>query len=408
MGVKITSEEAEKEIVFLVEPEAHFVSLVRHGANQQPFRVVKEDAEKGGAGSGHHEHDGRKGGGSAPYVGSSRYSRDGGALGDKNRWKGGEMLMGMVVQSFLVPKDMKLAEIATGNLSWLSEAKDGDAVDFNDYMRLNQLEVGKFDAASLSMVKLHDRGVWAIVGKLLKEETGKAALSIGAEEAKKLLSVPQNPMNMQIASEERPAYVVSFGDMFGSELENFLSVVKGVLSQSGADTKTRKVTVMNALDAFKSFLSMSLDALNTATAKMETPGTIMEQLQSAVQQLKDLSGKINEGGGSAMFKTKEEFVAAVKEVCQPLLDAQLTAMKELVTAAKSEGGPDLKTIKDQLTALDTAQKDLIKKVDGLGDQIITDPAALKEQEAARLKEEAGGEKKSVFAGMLTKKSESRV
>ena len=45
-GVKIITEEAEKDITFLCDVDPFFVSLVKHGANQQPFRVIKEDTEK--------------------------------------------------------------------------------------------------------------------------------------------------------------------------------------------------------------------------------------------------------------------------------------------------------------------------------------------------------------------------
>lgn len=90
-GVKIITEEVEKDVTFLTDVDPLFVSLVEHGANQQPFRVIKEDAEKGGPGSGHREHDGRPGegvGGSKPYEGSNAYYRHGGAVGSKDRFAG--------------------------------------------------------------------------------------------------------------------------------------------------------------------------------------------------------------------------------------------------------------------------------------------------------------------------------
>jgi len=39
----------EREVVFLVSPKAHFVSLVGRGANQTPFRVVKTQEKQGDA-----------------------------------------------------------------------------------------------------------------------------------------------------------------------------------------------------------------------------------------------------------------------------------------------------------------------------------------------------------------------
>ncbi len=44
-GIKVVTEMMEKEVTFLVDVDPLFVSLVKHGANQQPFRVIKEEKE---------------------------------------------------------------------------------------------------------------------------------------------------------------------------------------------------------------------------------------------------------------------------------------------------------------------------------------------------------------------------
>lgn len=70
-GIRVVTEMAEKDVTFLTDVEPYFVSLVKHAANQMPFRVIKEDAEKGGPGSGNFGHAGVPGqqGGSAPGSG---------------------------------------------------------------------------------------------------------------------------------------------------------------------------------------------------------------------------------------------------------------------------------------------------------------------------------------------------
>jgi hypothetical protein len=67
MPLKIVSVPVEKTVTMLEDAEVSFISLVRHGANRMPFRVMKADVEKGGPGSGHFGHAGRPGhrGGSA-------------------------------------------------------------------------------------------------------------------------------------------------------------------------------------------------------------------------------------------------------------------------------------------------------------------------------------------------------
>jgi len=42
-GVKIVTEEIEKDVTFLVDVDPLFISLVKHGANQQPFKVIKQN-----------------------------------------------------------------------------------------------------------------------------------------------------------------------------------------------------------------------------------------------------------------------------------------------------------------------------------------------------------------------------
>lgn len=70
MPLKIVSVPVEKNVTMLEDAEVSFISLVRHGANRMPFRVMKADVEKGGPGSGHFGHAGIPGhrGGSAPLI----------------------------------------------------------------------------------------------------------------------------------------------------------------------------------------------------------------------------------------------------------------------------------------------------------------------------------------------------
>jgi len=49
-GMKIVSEVKEADVTFLTDADVQFVSLVRHGANRSPFKVIKEEKE-GGDGS---------------------------------------------------------------------------------------------------------------------------------------------------------------------------------------------------------------------------------------------------------------------------------------------------------------------------------------------------------------------
>lgn len=78
MPLKIVSVPVEKNVTMLEDAEVSFISLVRHGANRMPFRVMKADVEKGGPGSGHFGHAGIPGhrGGSAPGDGEGGADAD--------------------------------------------------------------------------------------------------------------------------------------------------------------------------------------------------------------------------------------------------------------------------------------------------------------------------------------------
>ena len=46
MNTKVISTTVEDEITFMVDPKAEFVSLVKHGANRTPFKVLKAEKQK--------------------------------------------------------------------------------------------------------------------------------------------------------------------------------------------------------------------------------------------------------------------------------------------------------------------------------------------------------------------------
>lgn len=411
MPVKIESEEVVKDVVFLTNAEVEFVSLVRHGANQMPFRVVKEDSvSKGGIGSGHHGHDGRSGGGSVPYEGSRQYNRDGGAVGGKERSKGGENKVAMIVQSILLPKSVELEKLSKEDkLNWLAEARVDSMKEFDDYRSLEQLPVEKFEKGSLSMVKLHDSGAWAIVGALSDKSEVKNVLTVGKAQAEKLMSIPESPMNAVVAETPMPAYSVTFGEMFDKELSSFIDVVRGSLSQTGSDSKKRKSAVLNALDAFRSFLSMSLDLVNGESAKVAKTSSGLGSTEME-RQLKELTETVRSltktaGGSEDMFKTPEEFETAVKGLVTPMIEEikALLPKKEEKPAEKIEK-PDteamLAPVLAEMAKVTDAVKGIAAKQEALETQLVGKPSG-EEPEPDPKKVEK--KEKSVFSGLLLKK-----
>lgn len=450
--------------------------------------VTGESSEKGGSGSGHYEHDARPGqrGGSVPYMGSMAYHRAGGAMGNKSRWKvltipdnfaihksslpqgstlegqgfansqgdyldpdvegylsgpeykkrrylnllksgkkGGDS-MGMIIQSILLPRGMSLDMLMTKKgLEFLADASQDQKEEFERYTKFEQMPVGKFDKESLEMVKIHESGAWIIGGKVLDEKSAGNGLSIVVQ--KDMMGAPQSVMSATVA-EMASSYPVSFGDLFSQELGSFVSVVQGILSQSGRDAASRKSDVMTALDAFGSFISMGLDAVGKEAVKILKPSFMTEG-----------------GGEMELFKTKEEFVAGVKEILDPVVKelseklkvgapqeigiakaveiiqkavdsrslsaADLSMINAMIASVQAmleeESGHHLGDKADKgkvnpaLEAISKSIKDLaekVEKVEKMGQQLEGDPAARAVEDPAD--PDGKKETKSVFKGVF--------
>jgi hypothetical protein len=328
-GVRVEKETVEKKVHFLVDVDPEFVSLVRHGANQQPFRVIKMD---------------------------------------KSMMKGGENV-GMIIQSILLPEGIKLNELAakTG-LAWLSEVNAETVTQHGGYSKLTQKDEEEFESGSLNLVKLDDSGTYAMVGTLKEPDKAKNSLALGSSEVEKLMDIPSSPMAQPVAEEMRPNYVVTFGEMFDKELGSLLDVVRGALSQSSANVNKRKKMVMDAVEAFKSFLAIGLDAIGAE--KVDTTEDITKEEKP-------------------MFKDKEEFATAVAEVISEQVPEMITdslktfgdeLKKDLVKELKSADPPpadppteDEPTASPEVDELTQKVDKLAETVETMANQLKTDP-----------------------------------
>lgn len=361
MPAKIIVEEVQKDVTLMTEPQAEFVSLVRHGANRMPFRVVKT-AEKGG-----------------------------------------ETSVTFAVQSILLPNGKQLNSLAAQEgKQWLADVRVDKAQKYEGYQKLVQTEMVKFDPASLQMVALGD-GALAIVGKLSQETPNAIVLDV--EAAKSLAMAPLDaPMESEAIT-----LAPTFRDLMDREISSMLDIVYGALKQAAADPKQRKSTIIGAIDNFKTFFTTGLDSIGTAkvefTEKTETTGGLDE-----------------------MFKTKEEFVAAVGEVVAPMLQEFGTKLGETLKTELAPKAPEKTETTDPpqtekvetpdfgkmvTEAVDKAMKPFTEKLDALaaktekiGSQVTTDPAATTTTDPPVEKTEVV-EKKSVFSGLLTGKALSR-
>jgi hypothetical protein len=395
MAVKLITQESEKDVTLLKDADVEYVSLVRHGANRMPFRVVKQQ-------------------------------------------EGGEKQnMRYAIQSIILPKGGDLSLLAqTEGLEYLSEATTEHRKDFDEHFRLDQLSHKVFDAESMKLLKVGNG--WLLVGALNDSEKCEGALTLSKDQVEKLASLPAAPMNAIIGDPDAAAQMAmaaSFRDLFETELYAMLDIVHGALKQAAAEPKKRKTQIMSAIDAFKSFLSMGLDAIGGSPAKMEK------------FERQPLTSK-SEGDEEMDYKS-EEFVEAVGNIVGPIVKEALTTLKdELKPDEKNADGDKDKTADgakdktadqdkektekadDAITALAATVKTLAEKVESLGDQVDANPAGesdtdTEDKEKAE-KEKADKEKAEreivnqqvnsswsdekinmdVFSGMLTKKKKA--
>lgn len=414
MPAKIVTQQVEREVTMMTDPEAQFVSLVKHAANRMPFRVIKTQ-------------------------------------------KGGEQeSMSFVVQSILVPKAMagpKGSELEKlvgmkGN-EWLSEANVAKAEEHTDYVKLEQLSAAKMDGASMQMVKLPG-GALALVGKAAKGQDVSRALTISKEQ------IPQSTMREPLNVEGQEPYVEpewvslgpTFGDLLYDEMDYMMGIITGTLRQSASDLPTMKRTILGAVDSFRQFLSLGLDQLAPVAAKAAA-----KKFEPMMEALKCNNGKPPkaEKGGDvmALFETKEEFLAAVSGVVKTEIDAFKLELAEkakkptvemgpdgkpLPAAAKATGDPvisdpnvaptntmmpkmeaalvalteavngmkaEMATVKSEVAAVATKQEDM-------GQQLGITPAAAEDLEVQPVKkEEKPVGKTSVFSGVLSGKTMDR-
>ena len=307
----------------------------------------------------------------------------------------------MFIQSIVLPKGASLEAVvaADAKYAWLHDVNTEKADDCGEYKRYTHMPVEKFVKESLNMVKLEGIGGWAIVGKF---EEGQAA------EVKKTMEVPLPAMYEVVASKQSSPIQYTFAELFDNEVWSFMDVVKGVMSQSGQASKTRKAAINGAIDAFKTFLNSALDALGETAVKLDTGLVIKGEVKKTELEVDD------------MFKTKEEFVSAVAEVigqieAQKNESAQAQAAKKAETDKQVAMETSVATLGETVTKLETTLTEISTKLETLGSQLTTTagsqagdeggaaPQAVKkgESDGTIITDKAKKPDMSVFGGLLT-------
>lgn len=205
MALKIMeSVESVKDVNFLENVDVKKVSLVRHGANREPFKLVKRD-----------------------NTGVDKY-----------------------VHSVLVPNGIKISNICKNEgLEWLGDLKTDNVKSYKSYTEYEQQPEEDFKPESLEFFRLKEgQGVIAIVGEPTK----------GKDDS---MMMPSGVMDVTVATETSEKEITA-GEAFNRELSAFISSVQGAAAQSGYDVGQRSKNIMNAYKAFGGFLGKWCKAIS--------------------------------------------------------------------------------------------------------------------------------------------------
>lgn len=194
--------EENRVIEFLTNFDIQFVSLVDHASMRAPFKIIRAE--------------------------------------NISDCKGKSMLN--VIQSVLVPSNVDLS-VLRAEQPWLSKLNTEMVDEFDYYKKYNQLDVDKFKDGSLRIERL-EGGALAIVGEA--EEVSDSTLI----------------MREQQTVSVEPA---SFKQLVLSEVDSMLSAVFGSLEMREMPVKDKKRAISSALDAFKTYVGISLDHLGINT-----------------------------------------------------------------------------------------------------------------------------------------------
>lgn len=332
MPVQTEIEEVEKQVGILnKDTHVDYLSLVRHGANQQPFRIVKGEG------------------------------------GEKNRMKDYK------IYSILVPNGMNMSDLIAKEekLAFLTEANTTVQKKFDEYTRYEQTELKKFEKDSMRLVKLSDSS-FAVVGSLKQGVDDKDILSL----SKNVVIADSNLLHAPLEAGRQ--FVVSFGDLFFDEMDSFESILISAMRQSGTDAKKRKQTVLNAFEAFKNFMVMGLDALGSEKLDEEFLNKMQEAFKKNKEALKKPSSKSTNVEDTDM--TPEDITKIMDGKLQKFGEGLTSELQksvketviETIAAIEKKKAEDSKTLdaktkseKASKALVDTVTK-LVEKVDKIG------------------------------------------
>jgi hypothetical protein len=205
-----------RDIVFMYDPQApRFVSLVKRGANQTPFRVVKNAKE------------------------------------DQVK----------VVQSIIATKGTGVEVIKTAlGQDIAGVAKLENPVEAAGFVTFEQMPREAFKADTFQLVSLTaDKSILGLQGELVEKSEGFVAKLFKPAEKSQVISVPEDTPVVSVET-----YKSALSNEMWEETDALYNIIRGALSQEQGSSEQKLSTVRTAMNNFIASLEMALVVMKCA------------------------------------------------------------------------------------------------------------------------------------------------
>ena len=323
----MTTKILEKDVTFMHDTTVNFVSLVRQGANNESFVVIKE--VKGG---------------------------------DEDMPK-------RIIQRVIVSKNLAENELD----KVLKIFKTDDELDYEGYLAYDQIKLDLCNKESIDALKLNKEGTaFAVTATLLDEEVLKEYTEVVEEET------------LKEASKEAVPWAIK--DVIADEMYSMTSIIRGALGQANSKVEWQKSTIKEAIENFNSFVEVIMDNFaelvstkeaQEAFAKAEKDASIaattitevkekLDELVISIAELKTtgvIKGTKEDIQMEKLFESKKELGEFIASSVDERLRARDKSAEE--QARKTAEDNERKELKDSLTTITDSLKKVSDDVDAL-------------------------------------------
>ena len=334
-------ETVEAQVDFLCDLDVTWISLVSHGANRLPFKIVKGE--------------------------------------DSSKVKDGEVVMFDVVHSIIVPKGVGMDSLRDTN-PWMNGIKFDHQEDFEEYVKYVQVPTDRFQEGTLRIRKLDD-GVLVFVGKVDSPDPTWVVMH-----------------DPTVEQSDPPSgggeYVAAFKEAIVNEVDSFMSVMIGALEQSALSAKKKKSVIANAMDAFRVFIMAGIDNGGSGMAmKVDMPQIIHSDGEVVMSKTEE---NIVEVSMSEQFIGKLDLLCAKIDEMVTKLEPRKDEAVVKTEEVKEDNDAVLK-MEEKIVSLQDALDKLVEKMDAMDD--VVPESVTKSEDPV----EPASEKQDIWVGSIFRK-----